>query len=119
MNLEEAIKHARQKAKEMRILSTANYGGIESCLKCAEEHEQLAEWLEELQNRRNMNGWVPVTKDLPDEGEEVIVTDGKFYGMSELTSGITAEGVCFWFDSWEDAIAWRPIPKYEGGKEDE
>lgn len=48
MKLEEAIKHARQKAKELRILSQANHEGIESCIKCAEEHEQLADWLEEL-----------------------------------------------------------------------
>lgn len=159
MKLGEAIKHARQKAKEMRILSTANHGGVESCIKCAEEHEQLAVWLEELEERRKgrinctnckyadvhkdaepccscigHNGWRlayctdedevvdiwrKVRECLPDEGEEVIVTDGKYYGITELISGITAEGVCYWFDSWEHAVAWMPIPKYEGGKEDE
>lgn len=37
----------------MRILSSANHEGVESCIRCAEEHEQLAEWLEELQARRD------------------------------------------------------------------
>ena len=38
MTLEEAIKHAEEKAK---------YGG-----KCGEDHAQLAEWLKELKERR-------------------------------------------------------------------
>lgn len=56
MTLDEAIRHAKQKAKEMRILSTANHEGVESCIRCAEEHEQLAAWLEELKMRREMEG---------------------------------------------------------------
>lgn len=48
MNLNEAIKHCKEKANELRlepfkekldIMETAE------CETCAEEHEQLAEWL--------------------------------------------------------------------------
>lgn len=48
MNLDEAIKHCKEKANELRlepikekldIIETAE------CETCAEEHEQLAEWL--------------------------------------------------------------------------
>ena len=52
--LEEAIAHAKEVAEK-------NYRGVDfesidsidddikaNCIKCAEEHEQLAEWLEEL-----------------------------------------------------------------------
>ena len=46
MTLDEAIKHAREKANEQKC---------QSCKKCAEEHEQLAEWLEELKEYRDMN----------------------------------------------------------------
>ena len=46
MTLDEAIKHAREKANEQKC---------HSCKKCAEEHEQLADWLEELKNRRETN----------------------------------------------------------------
>ena len=46
MTLDEAIKHARDKANEQKC---------HSCKKCAEEHEQLADWLEELKNRRETN----------------------------------------------------------------
>ncbi len=40
MSLDDAIKHAREKAKEL------------GCTPCAKEHEQLAEWLQELKELR-------------------------------------------------------------------
>ena len=49
MTLDEAIEHARDKAKEQKYYASFERGKrIQSCKKCAEEHEQLAEWLEEL-----------------------------------------------------------------------
>ena len=60
MILDEAIKHAEEKAEELRersdVLSetstTSKGKEISDCLECAEEHEQLAEWLEELKAYR-------------------------------------------------------------------
>ena len=43
MTLDEAIFHAKQKADENKKSAHC---------KCAEEHRQLAEWLEELKARR-------------------------------------------------------------------
>ena len=61
MTLEEAIKHCEEKAAELRKeaddckeiykeqCEKPNYKSyISNCLECAEEHEQLAEWLKEL-----------------------------------------------------------------------
>ena len=58
--LEEAIAHCKEKAAELReysdVLSetstTPKGKEISDCLECAEEHEQLAEWLKELKERR-------------------------------------------------------------------
>ena len=59
MTLDEAIKHAEEKAKELRersdVLSEtpakiSRGQEISDCLECAEEHEQLAEWLKELKS---------------------------------------------------------------------
>lgn len=65
--LDEAIKHCEEKAKELRTdyevykNSKEKYGSEyyrevpvvpAECLECAEEHEQLAEWLKELKDRR-------------------------------------------------------------------
>ena len=55
LSIDEAIAREREKAKEIRenIIDEKNLEPYESyCIamaaKCAEEHEQLAEWLEEL-----------------------------------------------------------------------
>lgn len=45
MTIDEAIVHAREVASRM-------FDDRVHCIKCAEEHEQLAEWLEELQQYR-------------------------------------------------------------------
>lgn len=42
MNLDEAIEHASEKAKDKNV-----------CEECRKDHEQLAGWLEELRERRN------------------------------------------------------------------
>ena len=59
LTLEQAIQHCKDKAKELRKDADyldAPYGMDTSartdCLECADEHEQLAEWLEELKKRR-------------------------------------------------------------------
>ena len=56
LTLEEAIVHAKEVAE--KNYSGANFEQIDSvdddikanCVKCAEEHEQLVEWLEELKS---------------------------------------------------------------------
>ena len=55
MTIDEAISHAKEVAaiqrsneKLNRTLGSASPYINETCLECAEEHEQLAEWLEEL-----------------------------------------------------------------------
>ncbi len=64
LTLEEAIAHAKEVAE--KNYRGANFKSIDSidddikanCVKCAEEHEQLAEWLEELK----------LYKDLEEQG---------------------------------------------------
>ena len=53
MTIDEAIEHSKEKAKEQRYY--ANGMMYQSCIKCAEEHEQLAEWLEELKAMKNLD----------------------------------------------------------------
>lgn len=56
MTLDEAIKHARDKAQEQRYYAyyEKNPTMYRSCISCAEEHEQLAEWLEELKEYKRL-----------------------------------------------------------------
>lgn len=46
MTLDEAIQHA----KEVAVTQRNN----QDCIKCAEEHEQLAEWLEKLKEYQQL-----------------------------------------------------------------
>lgn len=55
MTLEDAIKHCEENAKEQRDKAVKCFNGGwssqilgRSCIKCAEEHEQLSEWLTQL-----------------------------------------------------------------------
>ena len=54
MSIDEAIAHAREVASEQKrrsgicIQNNLECDKFSACLKCSEEHEQLAEWLEEL-----------------------------------------------------------------------
>lgn len=60
MDLDEAINHCEEKAKEKRdeseriwkaysiYPSSDDALGYDDCIACAEEHEQLAEWLTQL-----------------------------------------------------------------------
>ena len=46
MTIEEAIQHCKEQAAALRMT------GDNGCAECAAEHEQLAEWLTELKQRR-------------------------------------------------------------------
>lgn len=68
MTLDEAIKHCKEKAEELRleaeqvrdigeVVSNPNQPynePVKDCFECANEHEQLAEWLEELKEWRKL-----------------------------------------------------------------
>lgn len=60
LTLEEAIVHAKEVAeKNYRDTDFESINSIDDdikadCIKCAEEHEQLAEWLEELKSYRDL-----------------------------------------------------------------
>ena len=48
MTLDEAIKHCKEKSEELRAEATdLDSGEAQECLECANEHEQLAGWLED------------------------------------------------------------------------
>ena len=59
MTIDEAIAQERQKAKDQRShIGTWDEEYSKRCEECAEEHEQLAEWLEELKDYRDKNKMV-------------------------------------------------------------
>ena len=58
MTIDEAIAHEKEVAKQkykdaMLCHSNPNDEKLDGCIECAREHEQLAEWLEELKALKN------------------------------------------------------------------
>lgn len=92
-NLKKAITHAKEKATELKreaesiyIKELGHIKEVKDCLECAKEHEQLAEWLTELEERREAMEYIKkyyvlVEKSPRDNPNELIIR--KAFGESE------------------------------------
>ena len=116
--LEEAIKHCHEKAEELRESADLCMLGTEirnECLECAKEHEQLAEWLTELKERREADKWIPVSERLPEYSGlylisvDDVVTVANFTGTYFMHRG----------GGRVEVYAWKPLPKPYGESEAE
>ena len=60
LTIDKAIAHAKEVARENKyraehkLFHRNDKDEISACLQCAEEHEQLAEWLKELQHYKDL-----------------------------------------------------------------
>jgi len=96
-----------------------------------EEHERLCQECHVLSERADMYAekydelkiaqkWIPCdTGGMPPEGEEVLVSDGKYIWIDETVAGdATEDGYMMWWGNGSDWIdtAWMPLPEpYKGG----
>ncbi len=77
MTIEEAIQHCREQAEKQRQESVKRLQiglmhAANDCEECAAEHEQLAEWLEELQEKRSkVGGLIERIRDLESDVAEL------------------------------------------------
>ena len=85
MTLDEAIKHCKDKAEELRKDADyldAPYGMDTSartdCLECANEHEQLAEWLEDYKRLLGEKSYAMGYQDGVEDGLNGIRPQGKW-----------------------------------------
>lgn len=123
MRLNEAIQHAKEKAEESRenIIGGCNLEPFEvhcnsQCIKCAEEHEQLAEWLEELQNYKNLEeqGYLLT---LPCRHGEMVYACEDPYGTGEITvTEYQITSISIELAEW-DSILFNGLCVYDGDLE--
>ena len=95
MTLDEAIKHARDKANEQKYYASFERGKhIQSCKKCAEEHEQLARWLEELKEYKENKHRSP----------RYMYEKGYNKGIDDLTEKIVGYGTYDYYGNVIDVL---------------
>lgn len=83
LTLEDAISHAKEVAE--KNYRGADFESIDSvdddikanCIKCAEEHEQLAEWLEELKSYKDLEEQGLLVRLPCKVGDSVFIIVGK------------------------------------------
>lgn len=83
LTLEDAISHAKEVAE--KNYRDADFESIDSvdddikanCIKCAEEHEQLAEWLEELKSYKDLDEQGLLVRLPCKVGDSVFIIVGK------------------------------------------
>ena len=130
MTLDEAIAHAKEvvgekreevkywnKVKGIGVFTDANTKHLlKTCEECANEHEQLAAWLEELAERREADKWnvIRTEADLPKKDGEYMVIVSSCYGYTFEIGDIDIykfEAGKFQTDTPVEITHWRPLPK--------
>ena len=113
LTLEQAIQHCKEKAKEILKANEempTDCKLSEGLCECAKEHEQLAAWLTELQERREADRWRPISEP-PKEHDYYLVT-------CEFEVARGTDIALFYPDrkgeeqwSLNYVIAWKPLPE--------
>lgn len=129
MNLEDVINQEREKAEEGMKKSIELFPSFEGrkCMESAEEHEQLAEWLEELEELRKYKEkyrWHDLRKnpdDLPEDNKQVLVSikDGCIHRTWHDSHGWRNRNSKIRYYSDKSVLAWREIEEFESEEEDE
>lgn len=115
-NLTEAITHAKEVAKEIRQANEEMPNGCKlskGLCECATEHEQLADWLTELKERREADRWnvIRTEADLPKESDNYLIQLDNNWNEQLTAFFSKGVGFCFMGSVLKDVTAWKPLPE--------
>ena len=104
LSIDEAIAHAREVAEIQRNNDKLNKTLGKSspyyntdCIKCAEEHEQLAEWLEELKAlREEKSDFQIMAKDIAEGNYEMGMENGYNKAIDDFINKINESNQGHW-----------------------
>lgn len=126
-NLEDAISHAREVAEKQYKRSyelhdkavELDKNGLDSnevreegkaCFSCYYEHCQLADWLEELAERRKADKWISVKERMPETCVAVMVYCPEYKNQYCAFYDGTHWQVFGAYDTvWNEVTHWKPL----------
>ena len=122
MTLDEAIQHCKEVAKENRktALEYARayaWDTAHGCRECANEHEQLAEWLTELKQRRGRATELAALESLRKQINETGRVRGISGTITQSVRPCVASGVRAAIQTLIDLTNKEIIAQEEGGAE--
>lgn len=93
MTIDEAISHAREVASEQKrrsgecVQDDSERDKLSTCLECAKEHEQIAEWLEELKRYRDTN-FICIHLDIDSDEVKRLIADARIKAIDDFYNEI-------------------------------
>lgn len=69
-------------------------------------NEEYTKMAKELAEFRKQNQWIPVSERLPENGEEVLASDGTYIYLVEYDADLDAA-----FGDVDNIVAWTPLPE--------
>lgn len=96
MTIDEAISHAREVASEQKrrsgecVQDDSEHDKLSTCLECAKEHEQIAEWLEELKRYRDTNS-ICIHLDIDSDEVKRLIADARIKAIDDFYSAMQAD----------------------------
>ena len=109
MTIDEAIKHARDKANEQKYYASFEKNTLLSCKQCAEEHEQLADWLEELKELRKQKDKFDENIKFFNEINLKCHNQGYNKAIDDFIKKLEEHEHNNWVDNLEYGITWNDI----------
>ena len=73
-------------------------------------NQEYTKMAKELADLRKQNRWIPVRKELPEDGTYLRTLDGELCGIDEPFTGMCGIENGVW-DEQDCVIAWRPLPE--------
>lgn len=95
LSIDEAIAHAREVASEQKrrsgicVQNNSECDKFSACLKCSEEHEQLAEWLEDYKRIKML---IPIEQALKNEYNKAIDDFKKMLTIEKIKEYAESDG---------------------------
>lgn len=104
--IEEALKQMYLEVANNYDISDLHYDGDKVACVASRCRQVAISLVREIFQKHMNDGWIPVEKRLPEDGESVLCTDGEYVYLVEYDADLDAG-----FGDMDGIIAWQPLPE--------